>query len=165
VGGFAGMLGDEGASAQACYWDIWRSGKGASAGGVGKTSAEMALRGAYYGWDFDGVWDIDNGKGYPWLRGLAPESAPEFFFEQKRAPAPIAARPLIKVTGKAIYVNAPQGAPMQIRLVDIKGKVIAKYNVAGSAKLSLNKIPSGKYIVEAASRGRRVSVSLVRILR
>jgi hypothetical protein len=66
----------------ACFWDIQTSGLSESAGGTGRTTAEMQTARTFLdaGWDFAGetangtedVWWIDEGKDYPrlaWERG------------------------------------------------------------------------------------------------
>ncbi len=52
------------------YWDVETSGQSTSAGGEGKTTAEMKQRATYTGWDFANVWDIVEGQSYPYLRVL-----------------------------------------------------------------------------------------------
>jgi hypothetical protein len=64
------------------FWDVQTSGQGASAGGIGKTRAEMQTAGTFLaaGWDFVGeatngtedIWWIDEGKDYPRLRWETP---------------------------------------------------------------------------------------------
>jgi len=61
-----------------CFWDIRTSGQAASAGGTGKTTAEMQTAKTFLdaGWDFGGetvngtedIWWILEGKDYPRLR-------------------------------------------------------------------------------------------------
>jgi hypothetical protein len=61
----------------ACFWDTQTSGQAASAGGTGKTTAEMKTAKTFLdaGWDFVGetkngtqdIWWIDEGKDYPHL--------------------------------------------------------------------------------------------------
>ncbi|WP_273382136.1 GLUG motif-containing protein, partial [Symbiobacterium thermophilum] len=48
------------------YWDINTSGQTISAGGIGKTTAEMKQQSTYVGWDFTSVWGINN--DYPFLQ-------------------------------------------------------------------------------------------------
>jgi len=160
--GFAGSV----VSMAGCYWDVERSGRGWSAGGVGVSTAEMSFRGTYAGWDFDGVWDIGEG-GYPWLRGLVPESIPGASFEQGRVvSAKVMDKPLVRVVGGVIYVNARKGEPVRVRVIDMRGKTVAGYNVVGTARLSVkNKAASGRYIVEVSRRGRREGVWSMRIFR
>lgn len=50
------------------YWDTQTSNQATSAGGTGKTTAEMKQKATYTGWDFDKVWRINEGNGYPFLR-------------------------------------------------------------------------------------------------
>ena len=68
----------------ACFWDIQTSGQATSAGGTGKTTAEMQTAKTFLdaGWDFVGetangtedIWWINEGKDYPrfvWEYGRA----------------------------------------------------------------------------------------------
>jgi hypothetical protein len=50
-----------------CFWDIQTSGVSISAGGTGKTTAEMKTADTFIsaGWDFDSVWRIEEGIDYP----------------------------------------------------------------------------------------------------
>ena len=68
VGGLVGNKTDGVISAS--FWDIERSGQTVSAGGTGKTSAQMKLRNTYTDaeWDFINVWGIGQFQGYPYLR-------------------------------------------------------------------------------------------------
>jgi hypothetical protein len=50
------------------YWDTQTSGLSISAGGTGKTTAEMHQKSTYVDWDFLNIWDITDGDSYPWLR-------------------------------------------------------------------------------------------------
>jgi len=170
-GGFAGTLGggDDGAAGGAvsmtgCYWDAERSGSGASVGGVGMGTEAMRRKETYAGWDFEGVWEIDG--GYPRLRGLAQDSVPGFSFEQRRPPAaaPASVKPLARAAGRAVYVNARPGERVRIRLIDMRGKTVAKYETAGAKKLLIDNVPSGVYIVEAGRRGRREFAAPIRIV-
>ncbi len=52
------------------YWDIETSGQTTSAGGVGKTTAQMKQKATFTGWDFTNIWDIIEGSSYPFLRGF-----------------------------------------------------------------------------------------------
>lgn len=73
VGGLIGA--DYGGAVMLCYWDLEVSGQSGSAGGEGRTTAEMAYpygEGTYSGWDFAAVWvdDVEYAlnDGYPCLR-------------------------------------------------------------------------------------------------
>ncbi|MFH1051674.1 MAG: GLUG motif-containing protein [bacterium] len=56
------------------FWDIQTSGIYSSAGGTGKTTAEMKEKFTFTNadWDFEEIWNIDGvtNSGYPYLRGL-----------------------------------------------------------------------------------------------
>ncbi|GEM_PF-5328339 len=50
------------------FWDTQTSGQATSAGGTGKTTAEMKKKSTFTNWDFVNTWDIEEGKTYPYLR-------------------------------------------------------------------------------------------------
>lgn len=52
------------------YWDLDVTGNDRSEAGEGKTTEEMFQKATYEGWDFENVWDIEEGKGYPFLRNM-----------------------------------------------------------------------------------------------
>ena len=75
VGGLVGW----GGGAISSFWDIETSGQTTSAGGIGKTTAQMQTASTFVGWSFGSVWTIDEGKDYPRLLweeepGEAPET-------------------------------------------------------------------------------------------
>jgi len=49
------------------FWDIQTSGQTTSAGGMGKTTAEMQTASTFIGWGCNAVWTIDDGNDYPRL--------------------------------------------------------------------------------------------------
>jgi hypothetical protein len=65
-----------------CFWDTQTSGQATSAGGTGKTTAELQTAATFLdaGWDFAGetangmedIWWILEGQDYPRLRWQAP---------------------------------------------------------------------------------------------
>jgi len=77
IGGLVGLVGVGSGSATASFWDLETSGQTTSAGGTGKTTAEMQTGTTFLeaGWDFVGetangtedIWWILEGKGYPRL--------------------------------------------------------------------------------------------------
>ena len=76
------------------YWDRQTSGKSTSYGGTPKTTAEMMQQATFVGWDFDEIWDIDEGQSYPYfmepriLEGLeitGPDEVAEAFSAQYKA--------------------------------------------------------------------------------
>ena len=50
------------------YWDIETSEQTTSAGGTGKTTAEMKQQATFVGWDFTDIWAIIEDVTYPFLR-------------------------------------------------------------------------------------------------
>ncbi len=84
VGGLVGgFVGTTQGTIRDCLWDAETSGQVSSAGGTGKTTAEMQTAKTFLdaGWDFTDettngkadIWQIDEGKGYPRLRREAGE--------------------------------------------------------------------------------------------
>ena len=75
VGGLVGYNGSRMGTVTQSFWDIQTSGQTTSAGGTGKTTAEMQTAKTFLdaGWDFVGetangtedIWWIDEGKDYP----------------------------------------------------------------------------------------------------
>jgi len=49
------------------YWNTQTSGIDHSAGGEGKTTTEMYESKTYTNWDFNTIWGINEGQGYPFL--------------------------------------------------------------------------------------------------
>jgi hypothetical protein len=63
-----GLIGDGNARVTFCFWDVETSGLTISAGGVGKTTAEMQSAETFLGWGACGpFWTIDEGRDYPHL--------------------------------------------------------------------------------------------------
>jgi len=56
-----------GGSTHLCYWDIETSGVSESAGGKGKTTAQMKSASTYRGWGYESQWVIDDRNDYPHL--------------------------------------------------------------------------------------------------
>ena len=161
VGGLVGTLGDGGGRAAACFWDADVTGQRHSALGAGKAYTDMLLPDTYLGWDFENLWSIDAGAGYPWLSWFPPPEAPGMAPGKKQVRPTAASRPVVRIVGRTMYVNAAPKVMARVRLIDMRGRVVAGYDVTGAAKLSLRRIPAGKYVVEVRERGRRVSVSTV----
>ena len=69
---FGGLVGVSGywSEVTASFWDIETSGQTKSAGGTGKTTAEMKTKSIFTdaGWDFVNVWGIGENQTYPYLR-------------------------------------------------------------------------------------------------
>ena len=71
VGGFIGSSGGTTNTVSNSFWDTETSGQGSSAGGTGKTTAEMKDEDTFTnaGWDFTTIWAIDGttNQGYPYF--------------------------------------------------------------------------------------------------
>ena len=65
-----GMIGYNSGTVTASFWDVNTSGTSSSAGGTGKTTAEMKKLSTFLsaGWDFVNMWGIGNGQTYPYLK-------------------------------------------------------------------------------------------------
>ena len=70
VGGLVGndTVGGDTGTATDSFWDKETSGKTTSAGGTGKTTAEMKKEGTCTNWDFVEIWNIGEEQTYPFLR-------------------------------------------------------------------------------------------------
>lgn len=66
IGGLVGR--NYGGPITNCFWDTETSGQASSAGGTGKTTAEMKQQATFTNWDFSSIWDITETITYPWLR-------------------------------------------------------------------------------------------------
>jgi hypothetical protein len=70
--GFGGFIGN-GGTASYCYWDTETSGRTASAGGtgvIGKTTAQMKQQATYPQFNFQTLWEINEGNSYPVFQNL-----------------------------------------------------------------------------------------------
>ncbi len=72
-GGKGGLVGQGNNSVKNSFWDTQISNISSSAGGTGKTTAEMKTQSTFTdaGWNFIGIWDMDGdtNDGYPFLSG------------------------------------------------------------------------------------------------
>ena len=77
VGGLIGF--DYGGTYNDCFWDTETSGQDTSAGGTGKSTADMMKQATFTNWDFTDpdTWDITEDETYPWLHSLGPPPEPE----------------------------------------------------------------------------------------
>ncbi len=73
AGGLAGIA--SGTTFSNCYWDTQASGQAISAGGTGRTTAQMKQQSTFIGWSFGTIWSIIGGKTYPYLAAIAPVPA------------------------------------------------------------------------------------------
>jgi hypothetical protein len=74
VGGFLGTA-TTATTVSACYWDTGTSGQSTSAGGGGRTTAQMKQQATFLTWNFTTVWNIEENLSYPFQRETAPEIA------------------------------------------------------------------------------------------
>lgn len=66
-----GLVGNSiGGTVTHSYWDSDTSGRDTSQGGTGLTTPQMMTQASFSGWDFAGVWRVDNGLSYPLLRSF-----------------------------------------------------------------------------------------------
>jgi hypothetical protein len=65
-----GLVGANTGTLIGCFWDTQTSGQTTSAGGTGKTTAEMNIPATFtlVGWDFTNVWGIIQNQTYPYLQ-------------------------------------------------------------------------------------------------
>jgi len=75
VGGLVGL--NYQGTITSSYWDTVTSGQSASAGGTGKTTAEMKQQSTFVDWDFTTIWAIDEGVSYPYFLWQIPPVAVE----------------------------------------------------------------------------------------
>jgi len=66
IGGFIGYS-YGGTTYNDCYWDVETSGQDTSAGGTGKTTAEMKQEATFTNWNFINIWDMIEGLVHPYL--------------------------------------------------------------------------------------------------
>ena len=68
---FGGLVGGDGTALEVtpCFWDNQTSNQTVSAIGTGKTTAQMQTQSTFTGWNFYGIWAIDNitNDGYPYF--------------------------------------------------------------------------------------------------
>jgi hypothetical protein len=131
-----------------------------SRGGI--TTAQMRSKSQFEfsGWDMETVWNIDDGNGYPYLRALGPHASlakKAASVSNKSSAASLA--PQAKLRGRTLVITAPSLSDMQIRLIDLRGRSVAKFKsvqVGNVSTFSLSRVPSGMYMLEVRSSGRRV---------
>jgi hypothetical protein len=61
--------------------------------------------------------------------------------------------PLVSVKGRTLNVLPVAGSKLQLRVVDVGGKVRAKFTAAGAVAFSLSTIPAGWYFIDATGTG------------
>ena len=76
--GKGGLVGATAGTTNNSFWDTQTSGQATSAGGTGKTTAEMKTQSTFTSWDFSTIWNINSAynSGYPILRAFTYFAAP-----------------------------------------------------------------------------------------
>lgn len=69
--------------------------------------------------------------------------------------------PLFSVKGRTLNVLPVDGSNLQVRVVDIKGKVVANFNAANAATFSLENMPAGLYILDVTGTSVKQSTPFV----
>lgn len=125
--------------------------------GIGKTEAEMKVQDSFDGFDFDGVWRIDEGSGFPYLRGIAENAT------HPRSDGVPAAGELSAQSGTALNVYAVDG----ILHIDglVAGEAFSIYGIGGQliyssvATADEQIVPlTGKGVYIIAAGNKRVKV-------
>jgi len=65
------------------------------------------------------------------------------------------------VSGRTLHVSPIDGSRLQVRVVDVNGKVRASYLAGGASTFSLSAIPSGRYFLDVAGAGAKQVTSIV----
>ena len=73
---------------------------------------------------------------------------------------PRTVRPSVTVKGKMLNVSSFDNN-MSIRVIDVNGKTVARFNAAGSGKYSLKCTPAGRYFVEVRGAGIRQTTPII----
>jgi len=84
-------------------------------------------------------------------------------FNGGKIPGTLTRAPKVAVMGKILNVVSPDNTEMRLRMVNMRGKVVANFNAAGNAQFSLANIPAGRYIVETRAAGKRVTGTSVMV--
>jgi len=75
-----------------------------------------------------------------------------------------AAAPAVTVSGKTLNIRTSSANDMQVRLVDMRGKTVTRFNAAGgNANFSASKISAGRYFVDMKEMktGKRFTSAVV----
>jgi hypothetical protein len=68
--------------------------------------------------------------------------------------------PMVAVKGRVLNVAAAD-SDVRLRMVNMRGKVIANFSASGNSQFSLANIPAGRYIVETRAAGKRAGSTAV----
>jgi hypothetical protein len=175
VGGFIGFTGAQNITIDKCYYDAVSSGMNSGANKtslnnqiIGKSPEDMKLSTTYDGWNFfsGGKWGIDEGKDYPYLRSLGETKTTEPLNKERNFSNTSvgSAVPRAIVVGRQLVLSGLGGlSGVGVRFYDLRGRLVWSYAARGSGKVSLGKVPSGRYIMELREGKSRLSVSRVSV--
>ena len=155
------------------FWDVTTSGVDTSAGGEGKTTAEMMMQATFNNeypggglfWDFQNVWRINEGESYPYF--IYQDATTTSIFRDRVTSTrnrTNAAMPAVSVRGRTLNVKLPSSMQssstqnLQVRMINMRGRTAASFKIVNGIDNSflLTKIPAGRYIVEVRNAGGRV---------
>jgi hypothetical protein len=148
------------------YWDITVSGVDTSntVGELGKTTAEMMQKSTFVNWwDFD-LWQIDEGNSYPYLAWQSGHSTSISRDIVSRGVNRNSFAPTATVRGRTLNVRTSSPANLQVRLIDMRGRTMARFTTEGAGgSFSLSRISAGRYFVEMrdVANGQRFTSSVV----
>jgi len=159
----------------ACYWDIDVSENPddgvINSGAIGKTTEEMYQKNTFVGeveiraWDFDNVWRIKEGEDYPYLAWQDDIGNTSISNRQiARGANRNNFAPTVTIRGKTLNVRTLSSTQnLQVRLIDMRGRTMTRFDMKGGGTMSLNKISAGRYIVDMRDMetGRRFSSPIV----
>jgi hypothetical protein len=156
-----------------CYWDMERSAISGPIGGwgvgfinhnPGRTTEEMYQRNTFAGWDFESVWKINEGESYPYFAWQDGPVSSISWNRSARAAGKNKLAPAVTVRGKTINIKTSSANDMQVRLIDMRGRTVTRFNAAGgNANFSASKISAGRYFVDMKEMktGKRFTSAVV----
>jgi len=152
----------------ACYWDAEIEISGTEAamnyGASGKVTADMHRQSTFTDWDFENVWRIKEDVGYPYLAWQDEVSVSIFGNRTARGVNKNGFAPTVTARGKTLSVKAPSSAQnLQVRLIDMRGRTLTRFNMTGGGNVSLNRVSAGRYFVDMrdVETGRRSTTAIV----
>jgi hypothetical protein len=160
------------------FWDITASNQPVREnewGGTGLPTDQLMQRNTYENWDFVDIWAIDEGQSYPFLRSLGRPVVDHINQSSPPANHPVAslsktpASSSLQVTVKSrtlsIATSSFGNQNLQIRVVDMRGKTVARFTTTAiNSNFSLSNLSTGRYLVEIRDVNRnRVNVSPIMV--